>query len=112
VFLVGRADQMINTGGEKTAPWEVEMALRAHPAVTDAAVLGVPDGILGEVPRGYVVLAGGSDVSEEALRQHCARLLEPFKVPRKIVFLAQLPKTSLGKTSLQALRGLETGGGR
>jgi acyl-CoA synthetase (AMP-forming)/AMP-acid ligase II len=108
-FLVARADQMINTGGEKTAPWEVEMVLRQHPAVENAVVVSTPDEdqILGQVPKAYVVLRSEVQIDLHELRAHCARHLEPFKVPRAIVFVPRLPETSLGKVSLHALAGLE-----
>ncbi len=104
--LVGRVDQMINVGGEKVAPWEVEMVLKGHPEVEDAAVVGEadPGQVTGEVGKAYVVLANGARAQEADLQQHCSRHLEPYKVPRSFVFLPKLPKTSLGKTSLHELR--------
>lgn len=108
VFLVGRVDEMINTGGEKTAPWEVESVLRQHPSVANAAVVAAPDeeGVLGQVPKAFIVPKVGVTLESDEIRQHCARHLEPYKVPRKIVFLSRLPETALGKVQLQALKQL------
>ena len=108
VVLVGRVDAMINTGGEKTAPWEVELVLRQHPAIVNAAVVAMPDeeGVLGQVPKAFVVARPGEPLGADEVRQHCARHLESYKVPRKIVFLPQLPETSLGKVQLHALEAL------
>lgn len=110
LFLIGRVDQMINIGGEKIAPWEVEMVLKRHPAVQDAAVLGAPDeaSILGEVAQAFVVQAPGAGVTIEELRRHCAEHLESYKVPRKIVFIDEMPKTSLGKNALRQLKELRS----
>jgi acyl-CoA synthetase (AMP-forming)/AMP-acid ligase II len=109
VFLVARADEMINTGGEKTAPWEVELVLRQHPAIANAAVIAMPaeDGVLGQVPKAFVVLKPDAAIQIDELLQHCARHLEGYKVPRKVVFLPQLPQTSLGKVHLQTLKQMK-----
>jgi len=109
VHLVGRVDEMINTGGEKTAPWEVELVLRQHPSIADAAVVAVPDedGVLGQVPKAFVVLRSGVTLDAEDVRKHCARHLESYKVPRKVSFLARLPETTLGKVPLHALKRLD-----
>ena len=104
VHLLGRVDDVVNTGGEKVSPEEVEAVLRAHPAVADAAVVGVadPDGILGHVLKAFVVLSNGPVTGEE-LQAHCAARLEPHKRPRFVAFRTRFPKTVLGKTEKRLL---------
>jgi fatty-acyl-CoA synthase len=95
--IVARKKELINCGGEKIAPAEVEHVLMAHPAVREAAVIGVPDDYWGQVPVALVVLRPGPAVDEAALRHHCARSLAPFKVPRAVHFVTRLPHTATGK---------------
>ena len=108
LYLLGRADDIINSGGEKIGPDEVEQVLREHPAVHDVAVTGAPDpaGVLGEVVKAWVVRAPGAKLDAEEVRRHCAARLEPAKVPRLVEFCGTLPKTALGKTS-RAMLGRE-----
>ena len=107
LWLLGRADEVINTGGEKVGPDEVERVLRAHASVEDAAVRGVPDptGIVGDVVKAWVVLAPRAQVTREALAAHCAARLEPAKVPREFAFVDELPRAQLGKVARRALGG-------
>ncbi|HJP65971.1 MAG TPA: class I adenylate-forming enzyme family protein [Actinomycetota bacterium] len=103
--LVGRVDDVVNAGGQKVGPDEVELVLRRHPGVEDAAVTGVPDpsGVLGQVVKAWVVPAGGAEPTVDELLAHCARQLDPYKVPRLIELCPELPKSVLGKTSRQLL---------
>jgi O-succinylbenzoic acid--CoA ligase len=101
--VIGRKADTIISGGEKVAPSEVEAALEAHPAVVEAAVFGVADGEWGEAVRALVVL--GSAVTEAELRRHCARRLAAFKVPKRIGFVASLPRTPSGKLRRGLLAG-------
>jgi len=89
----GRRKEMIRRGGENISQAEVEFALRSHPDVLDCAVAPVPDGDLGEEGKAYVVMAPGSEADPEALRQHLASKLAPFKVPRYWEFREDLPRT-------------------
>lgn len=100
LHLRGRIDEIINCGGEKVGPEEVEMVLLRHPGIADAAVAGVPDParVMGEVVKAYLVRRPGAIVDVDAVLQHCARFLEPYKVPKTIEFCESLPKTALGKT--------------
>jgi hypothetical protein len=96
--VVGRTKEMINRGGEKISPLEVEAALRLHPAVAEAAVFAVPDPLLGEEVAAAVVLREGSPPpSDEDIRAQAAERLSPHKVPRAIARLAELPRTPTGK---------------
>ena len=95
--VVARQKELIDRGGEKIAPAEVERVLAAHPAVREAAVVGVPHSRWGQAPEALVVLRAGADADATALRHHCARHLAAFKVPRAIRFVARLPHTATGK---------------
>jgi acyl-CoA synthetase (AMP-forming)/AMP-acid ligase II len=93
--LVGRLKELIIRGGENIAPAEVEDVLKAHPAVADAAVFGVPDEKYGEVVAAAVALAGEAD--ERALVEHCRRHLTAVKVPAVVHILDEIPRTATGK---------------
>jgi acyl-CoA synthetase (AMP-forming)/AMP-acid ligase II len=94
---------VINRGGEKIAPREVDEVLLAHPDVREAVTFGVPHRTLGEDVAAAVVLADGAAVSPGALRQFAAQRVAAFKVPRRIVFLAQIPRGLTGKPDRAAL---------
>jgi fatty-acyl-CoA synthase len=102
--VVARTTELINRGGEKIAPAEVEGVLATHPAVRDAAVVGVPHARLGQVPEALVVLYPGREVDARALRHHCAEHLAPFKVPRSVRLVRRLPHTATGKLARRRLR--------
>jgi acyl-CoA synthetase (AMP-forming)/AMP-acid ligase II len=106
LFLVGRAGDMIVRGGENIAPQEVERVLLAHPAVSDAAVVGVPDEEWGQRVVAAVIPVAGSEESEDDLIAWCRDELAGFKRPERIVFVDQLPHTSTGK--LMRRRVLDT----
>jgi len=97
LFITGRIKEMINRGGEKISPLEIEEALLDHPAVAEAAVFAVPHPQLGEEEAAAVVLHQEGTVTERELRAFLAARLADYKVPRKIVFLAQIPKGPTGK---------------
>ena len=91
--VVGRARDMIRTGGETVAPAEVDVVLQRHPAVADGAVAGVPDDEWGEVVTAFVVLRPGMGVDLDDLRRHCRASLAPFKHPRRLVVVDHIPRT-------------------
>ena len=95
--VLGRADDTIVTGGKNVAPAEVEQALLEHPAVADAGVRGRDDPEWQQAIVATVVLADGSDVSEEELRSFCRDRLAPHKVPKVVTFTRELPRNSQGK---------------
>jgi long-chain acyl-CoA synthetase len=103
LYFVGRRDDIIKSRGEKVAPREVEDALHGHPAVREAAVIGVPDRLLGEAVHAHVVLEAAGAVDGELLRGHCAELLEDHKIPQRVVLHDQLPRTPNGKIDKRAL---------
>lgn len=95
--IVGRVKEMINRGGEKISPREVDEALLAHAAVAQAVTFGMPDPRLGEEVAAAVVLREGANVSERELREHVASRLADFKVPRRVAIVEAIPKGPTGK---------------
>lgn len=103
LYFVGRSDDIIKTRGEKVSPVEVENAMHSIPGVREVAVVGVPDDLLGQAIRAYVVLEPETALNEKQLRQACAQRLENFMVPKEIVLRPELPKTATGKVSKKAI---------
>lgn len=95
--LTGRLKELINRGGEKVSPLEVDGVLSAHPAVAQALTFAMPHAKLGEEVAAAVVLREGAPCTERELRDFAAQQLADFKVPRKVVFLAEIPKGATGK---------------
>jgi acyl-CoA synthetase (AMP-forming)/AMP-acid ligase II len=95
--LTGRLKEIINRGGEKVSPLEVDAVLMEHPAVQQVVTFAMPHPKLGEEVAAAVVLRDGQKCDEHALRDFCGERLAGFKVPRKIVFLAEIPKGATGK---------------
>jgi acyl-CoA synthetase (AMP-forming)/AMP-acid ligase II len=102
--LTGRIKELINRGGEKISPTEIDNVLLAHPAVAEAAAFGVPDPKYGEEVEAAVVLKGDADA--EALRAFCLERLAAFKVPKVIRIVSALPKNEMGKVDRRALAAL------
>jgi fatty-acyl-CoA synthase len=107
LFVEGRDDEMIVSGGENVFPKEVEDLLARHEAVAEAAALGVEDRDFGQRLRAFVVLERGSDVGEEELKDYVKRNLARFKVPREIVFIEELPRNATGKVLKRELKELD-----
>jgi len=103
LFIDGRDDDMILSGGENVYPQEVEELLGTHEAVADAAVFGVPDEDFGQRLAGQVVLKGRASVSEDELKSYVRERLARHKVPREITFVEQVPRTSTGKLQRRKL---------
>jgi fatty-acyl-CoA synthase len=103
LYIDGRDDDMILSGGENVFPQEVEELLLGHEAVADVAVFGVPDEAFGQRLAASVVLIDGASVSEDELKEHVRRRLARHKVPREIEFAAELPRTSTGKLKRREL---------
>ncbi len=95
--LTGRLKELINRGGEKVSPLEVDAVILEHPAVAQCLTFALPHDKLGEEVAAAVVLREGAALTEAALKDHLSRQLAAFKVPRKIVFLAEIPKGATGK---------------
>jgi acetyl-CoA synthetase/medium-chain acyl-CoA synthetase len=109
-WFVGRADDVISSGAYRIGPFEVESALLEHPAVLESAVVGSPDADRGNIVKAFVVLRAGYDPSAALVRElqdHCKRVTAPYKYPREIEFVAELPKTRSGKIRRVELRQAE-----
>jgi acyl-CoA synthetase (AMP-forming)/AMP-acid ligase II len=104
LYVVDRKKDMIISGGENIYSWEVEEALRHHPAVAEAAVIAVPDPEWGEAVKACVVLRDGARASEAELIEHCRAAIASYKKPRSIDFLDALPRLFNGKVDKKALR--------
>ena len=106
-WFVGRSDDVIISAGYRIGPFEVESALIEHPAVVEAAVVGKGDPMRGTIVKAYVILASGHDGSERLageLQDHVKRVTAPYKYPREIEFVTELPKTISGKIRRVELR--------
>ncbi len=104
LHLIGRLDELINRGGEKIAPFEVESAICAHADVIEAAVVGVPDRDLGEIPVAAIATRPGGALDARALDDFLAERIADFKRPRRVVFVEALPKNANGKVLKEAVR--------
>lgn len=104
LYIVDRIKDVINTGGVVVASREVEEALFSHPAVSEVAVVGLPDDKWIEAVTAVVVLKEGSETTEQELIQHARQHLAPFKLPKKILFSGSLPKSTAGKILKRNLR--------
>jgi fatty-acyl-CoA synthase len=104
IEIVDRAKDVINSGGENISSVEVEAMLYEHPAVLEAAVIGIPDETWGEVPKALVVLKQGQHLEARQLIDFCRERLAHFKAPKSVEFLPALPKTATGKIQKFALR--------
>lgn len=107
LFVEGRDDEMIVSGGENVFPKEVEDCLARHPGVVEVAAIGVEDDEFGKRLRAYVVRASGAEVTEDELREHVRSNLARFKVPRDFVFLDELPRNATGKILKRSLKDIE-----
>ena len=103
VYFVGRMDDVIKSRGEKVAPKEVENALVSLPGIREAAVIGVPDEILGQAVKAFVVLAADKHLTIKEIQAYCQSKLESFMVPKIIEIVADLPKTDTGKVKKTGL---------
>ena len=103
LYIDGRADDVIIRGGFKVAPDTVTNALRSHPAVKDASVVGMPDPRLGQIPVAVVELRPDASVAPEALRDHCRSSLTPYEVPAEVHVVDELPRGAALKVDRQRL---------
>jgi acyl-coenzyme A synthetase/AMP-(fatty) acid ligase len=109
-WFVGRADDVITSAAYRIGPFEVESALVEHPAVAEAAVVGKPDPLRGQIVKAYVVLTPGHEGSDglvAELQEHCRTVTAAYKYPREVEFTAELPKTISGKIRRVELRERE-----
>jgi len=97
LFVDGRDDDMIISGGENVFPREVEDLIASHRSVAETAVIGVSDGEWGQRLKAFVVLRSGADLSEDGVRVYVKQRLAGYKVPRDVVFIDALPRNATGK---------------
>ncbi len=112
LWFVGRADDLISSAGYRISPFEVESALLEHPAVAESAVIGEPDPVRGQIVAAHIILAAGHEASEalaEEIQDFCKEQTAPYKYPRKVTFVTELPKTISGKIRRVELRGEASG---
>jgi acyl-coenzyme A synthetase/AMP-(fatty) acid ligase len=101
LYVLGRAAETINCGGVMISPTEVEEALVRHPAVREAAVIGLPDPYYGQTVAAAVTTQAGVSVQTADLQAHCRTLLAPYKVPARVAIVSALPRNALGKVQKQ-----------
>lgn len=106
LYFVSRSDDIIKSRGEKVSPVEVEHAICHLTGVVDAAVVGVPDELLGEAVQAYVKIAPGVQLTEREVIRHCLASLESYMAPKRVVFVDELPVTDSGKVRRSGLRNL------
>lgn len=109
VYIVDRKKDMLIVGGENVYPREIEEVLYAYPGILESAVIGIPDPVKGEVAKAFVVAKTNVKLDEQKILAFCRERLAPFKVPRSIEILDELPKTATGKIWKRKLRDLEAG---
>lgn len=111
-WFVGRADDVIKSAGHLIGPFEVESVLLEHPAVAEAAVIGLPDPIAGETVKAFVSLGSGYEPTDELrkdIHAHARRRLGPAIAPKEIAFRTNLPRTRSGKIMRRLLKARELG---
>jgi acyl-CoA synthetase (AMP-forming)/AMP-acid ligase II len=104
ITLLGRGSNCVNTGGEKVYPEEVEMAVKAHPAVYDCLVVGIPDDRYGQSVAAVVELREGTTLELEELREFLRQHLSGYKLPRSLTVVPQVPRNATGKAQYPAAK--------
>jgi long-chain acyl-CoA synthetase len=107
LFIVDRKKDLIKTSGYQVWPREIEEVISSHPAVHEVGVAGVPDKMRGEKAKAWIVLNDGAKLTESEVKSWCRERLAAYKVPAKFEFVAELPKTQVGKVLRRALREAE-----
>jgi fatty-acyl-CoA synthase len=103
LFIDGRDDEMIVSGGENVFPAEIEHLLSGHEAIVEAAAIGVDDERFGQRLKAFVVVRDGASLTEDEVRQYVRDNLANYKVPREVVFLDELPRNPTGKVLKRTL---------
>jgi len=104
-YIVGRKKELIITGGYNVYPREIEEVLYTHPAIYEAAVVGIPDEVKGEVPKAFITLHPGQSISEKEVIEFCKQYLAHYKIPKQVEIRKELPKSSTGKILHRELKG-------
>jgi long-chain acyl-CoA synthetase len=106
-YIVDRKKDMINVGGEKVFPSEVEDMMLGHSKIKDLVIVGIPDDLKGEVPKAFIELKEGETTTEEEIRAYCKTRMAPYKVPAAVDFLDEIPRSASGKALRRLLRDKE-----
>jgi long-chain acyl-CoA synthetase len=106
-YIVDRKKDMINVGGEKVFPSEVEDMMLAHPKIKDLVIVGISDELKGEVPKAFIQLKEGERATEEEIRTFCKKQMAPYKVPVAVAFVDEIPRSPAGKALRRLLREKE-----
>lgn len=106
-YIVDRLKDMINVGGEKVFPSEVEDMMLAHPQIKDVVIIGIPDELKGEAPKAFVQIREGETAAAEEIRAFCKARMAPYKVPVAVEFIAEIPRSAAGKALRRLLRDKE-----
>jgi amino acid adenylation domain-containing protein len=107
LYFIGRKDDMIKTKGERVSPKEIENILCSMEGVNEAAVIGVPDEILGQAVKAYIVKSPESQINEKDVLRYCSQNIELFMIPKYVVFLVSLPKSPNGKIDKKTLKQMD-----
>jgi long-chain acyl-CoA synthetase len=103
-YIVDRKKDMINVGGEKVFPSEVEDMMINHPKIKDIVIVGIPDEIKGEAPKAFIVLREGEALGYDEIRAYCKTRMAPYKVPVAVEFMDEIPRLASGKALRRMLR--------
>jgi long-chain acyl-CoA synthetase len=106
-YIVDRKKDMINVGGEKVFPSEVEDMMLEHPKIKDLVIVGIPDDLKGEAPKAFVVPKEGETVTLEEIKEYCKKRMAPYKVPSALEILDEIPRLASGKALRRQLRDRE-----
>ncbi len=106
-YIVDRKKDMINVGGEKVFPSEVEDMMLEHPKIKDLVIVGIPDELKGEAPKAFIQLKEGETATEDEIREFCRRKMAPYKVPVSVEFVDEIPRSASGKALRRLLRDKE-----
>jgi long-chain acyl-CoA synthetase len=108
-YIVDRLKDMINVGGEKVFPSEVEDMMLAHPLIKDVVVIGITDELKGEAPKAFIQIKEGETATAEEIRTFCKAKMAPYKVPVAVEFIDEIPRSAAGKALRRLLRDKEIG---
>jgi long-chain acyl-CoA synthetase len=107
-YIVDRLKDMINVGGEKVFPSEVEDMMLAHPWIKDVVVIGIADELKGEAPKAFIQIKEGETATVEEIRAFCKAKMAPYKVPTAVEFIDEIPRSAAGKALRRLLRDKES----
>ncbi len=106
-YIVDRKKDMINVGGEKVFPSEVEDMMLIHPKIKDLVIVGIPDDLKGEAPKAFIQLKEGETATESEIREYCKTKMAPYKVPVAVEIIKEVPRSASGKAIRRMLRDKE-----